>query len=113
MGTKFSKFDTIGADGKSSFGDVDKLDKEDQYSERFRQDTKHRRILVNWMMCVVSIWLAVVLFCTIANKSLCLNIDKQVLITLLATTTLNVLGLANIILQGLFKPRAFHKNNKK
>lgn len=31
-----------------------------------------------------------------------LNLDKEVLITLLATTTVNVLGLAYIVLKGIF-----------
>jgi hypothetical protein len=109
MKTKFSKFDTVGANAQSSLGDVDKLDKEDQYSERFRQDTKQRKVLVRWMMWVVSIWLAIVLFCTIVGNILCLNMDKQVLITLLATTTINVLGLANIILKGLFGHKSANK----
>lgn len=58
--------------------------------------------LVWWMMWVVSIWLLCVLLIMCLNQVLGLGIKVEVQITLLATTTLNVLGLANIILNGLF-----------
>lgn len=90
--------------------DFDILPIEKQESIRFGQDTKHRKCLVYWMMVVVSIWLISVLLITTFNNPWCLNIDKKVLITLLATTTINVLGLANIILDGLFGD---HKSIKK
>lgn len=54
------------------------------------------------MMWVVSIWLLCVLLIMCLNQVLGLGIKVEVQITLLATTTLNVLGLANIILNGLF-----------
>lgn len=64
------------------------------------------------MMAVVSIWLIAVLLFTAFNKPWCLFIDNKVLITLLATTTVNVLGLANIILGGLFNVRRFHEKKQ-
>lgn len=90
--------------------DFDILPIEKQESIRFGEDTKHRKCLVYWMMGVVSIWLISVLLITTFNNPWCLNIDIKVLITLLATTTINVLGLANIILDGLFGD---HKSFKK
>ena len=54
------------------------------------------------MIWVVSIWLAIVLLIVITNSLLRLGISDEVLVVLLATTTINVLGLANIILKGLF-----------
>lgn len=106
MRTKFDNYNPNNTENLIEVGDnVDHLSKDVQYLERFKQDTKQRKVLVRWMMWVVSIWLAVVLVCTIMGNVWCLKIDKQVLITLLATTTINVLGLANIILKGLFGPK--------
>lgn len=89
---------------------ADALSLEAQEVHRFEQDTRHRHTLVRWMMWVVSIWLAVVLMITVFNKVLHLGIDTSVLITLLATTTLNVLGLSRIVLGGLF---GYQKRNRK
>lgn len=96
----------------TSMENVDVLSLEGQEIHRFAQDTRHRRTLVRWMMCVVSIWLAVVLFIAIGNNTLYFGISDSVLITLLATTTLNVLGLSRIVLNGLFgAQRRKSKNN--
>lgn len=81
---------------------ADALSLEAQEVRRFEQDTRHRHTLVRWMMWVVSLWLVIVLAITVFNKTLCLGIETSVLITLLATTTLNVLGLSRIVLGGLF-----------
>lgn len=114
-----SKFDNItisvpqkegGNDAGTS--DFDILPMEKQASIRFGQDTKHRKWLVCWMMLIVSIWLISVLLITAFNRPWCLHIDEKVLMTLLATTTINVLGLANIILDGLFGDQD-HKSIRK
>lgn len=81
---------------------VDALSLDAQEVLRFAQDTKHRRRLVCWMMWVVSLWLIAVLFIVISNQKMDLQIDNKVLITLLATTTVNILGLSRIVLNGLF-----------
>lgn len=92
--------------GSADIGDAelnaDSMDMNQQKRIRFSQDTKHRRQLVIWMMCVVSAWLLIVLFIVVFNGILKLSVSDNVMITLLATTTVNVLGLANIILNGLF-----------
>lgn len=80
--------------------DIDAKSIDAQEIIRFKQDTKHRGLLVKWMMFVVSLWLLAVLVMLFVNPLL--EIRDSVLITLLATTTVNVLGLANIILKGLF-----------
>lgn len=107
-------FNTIGIDPKKlpdesqrkgSVGidyNIDAMSMGKQETIRFAQDTFHRRILVIWMMWVVSLWIAVVLFVVISNKFLTFGISDNVIMVLLATTTVNVLGLAKIILQGLF-----------
>lgn len=62
------------------------------------QDISHRKILVYWVIWVVSLWLVVIL-CIIVWRDL----SDTVKITLLTTTTVNILGLPYIILKGLFK----------
>lgn len=81
---------------------ADLLSIEDQEKRRYAQDTGHRKLLVIWMICIVTFWLVMVLFFVSCNDLLNFNIQSEILIVLLATTTLNVLGLANIILHGLF-----------
>lgn len=79
-----------------------------QEADRFGQDTKHRRTLVRWTMVLISAWLAFVL----AIVVWCTRLSDVVLTTLLATTTVNVLGLAKIVLGNLF-PRFNNGNRKK
>lgn len=82
-----------------------------QKVKRFKQDTQHRKSLVVWMMFVVSVWLGAVLLIVCFSSRL--SIADNVLITLLATTTINVLGLANIILKGMFPKISRLKTKKK
>lgn len=81
---------------------------EQQEAERFGKDTKLRATLAIWTMIIISFWLVSVLL-IIVFKS---NLETKITITLLATTTLNVLGLPKIILEGLFKnhPRKAKRN---
>lgn len=73
----------------------------------FEKAIEHRHTLVCWMMWVVSIWLLVV-GCIIAVQIFLLHgLSDTVLCTLLSTTTINVLGLAVIVLRG-----SFNSNNK-
>lgn len=78
-----------------------------QKADRFGQDTKHRRILVRWTMVLITGWLLAVLLIIV----FCKGLSDVVLTTLLATTTVNVLGLAKIVLGNLF-PR-FNNGKKK
>ena len=57
---------------------------------------------MHWVAWVVSLWLLIVINVIIANAKLKLGMESEVQITLLATTTVNVLGLAYIVLKGLF-----------
>ncbi len=96
-------------------GDPDKKGLEEQEKERFAQDTKQRHLLVIWMIIVISGWLICVILFTAFNNPWCLKISDTVLVTLLATTTANVLGLPAIILKDLFGGRRYRKpsqNNK-
>lgn len=83
--------------------DFDDDDLSRQKTERYTQDTWHRHSLINWMMVVVSVWLIFVLAIVALNVPCHLFIGDSVLTTLLATTTVNILGLPFIILKDLFK----------
>lgn len=82
--------------------DIDKSDMAEQERLRFQQDTEQRKTLVIWMMVVVSLWLAFT--CSVVITELCFynKLSDTVLCMLLGTTTANVLGLAMIVLRGLF-----------
>ena len=83
--------------------DFDKDDLPIQKSKRYGQDTRYRRYLANWVMFVVAIWLLATIFVIAFNHHFGFNINETVCITLLATTTVNVLGLAFIVLKGIFR----------
>lgn len=86
--------------------DIEKV-KSDRYkleNEKLKDENSQRRTLVIWMMFVVSIWLfitALIVFVQLCKGSL----SSTVLCTLLSTTTVNVLGLAVIVLRGLFNKK--------
>jgi hypothetical protein len=82
--------------------DYDKYGIKWQHTKRFAEDTKHRKGLIRWVKIVVSIWLGLVLFVVTFNDLLHFRLHDGVLIALLTTTTINILGLAYIVLQGLF-----------
>ena len=90
-------------------GNVDIETLKDQKKERYEQDTKQRKSLARWVMWATSIWLGLVLVVVFFQGFGLLALTSSVLNVLLATTTLNVLGLAYIVLNGLFgkvKPQA-------
>jgi len=90
--------------------DIESL--EDQKKARYRQDSKYRCIFSWWVISVVSLWLISVLIIVILLGKKVLYLDKSITITLLATTTINILGLAYIVLKGLFPESESKKDNK-
>jgi len=70
-------------------------------AQRYFSDTEDRKWLAQWSAAVVSIWLGFVAIVLISNNN-CLHLTEGVLITLLGTTTLNILGLSFIVLRGHF-----------
>ena len=88
---------------ENSGNDPDSLNISEQKRKRYEQNTLHRKFLMYWVVSVVSIWLLIVINVIIANAKLKLGMESEVQITLLATTTVNVLGLAYIVLKGLFE----------
>lgn len=87
---------------ENSGNDPDSLNISEQKRKRYEQNTLHRNFLVHWVAWVISLWLLIVINVIIANAKLKLGMESEVQITLLATTTVNVLGLAYIVLKGLF-----------
>lgn len=82
--------------------DIDTSSLKEQEKIRYSQDTKFRKHLTRWVMFIIPIWLYMVfqLLCKCANGQW--HLSDVVLSTLLATTTANILGLANIVLKGMF-----------
>ena len=72
-------------------------------NKRYEQDTKWRDRLAKWVVWVTSIWMLTILVILLIEGSCStFDLEKEVLITLLATTTANVLGLPLIVLRGIF-----------
>lgn len=69
--------------------------------KRFDQDTNHRGGLAIWAAVIVSIWLFCVLDIVAKSKKE-YDLSETIIVTLLTTTTLNVLGLMVIVLNDLF-----------
>lgn len=82
--------------------DIDDRSMREQRKARFSQDTRFRRHLACWVMFIVPIWLALVMAVLFLRGFRLIELPTEVLITLLATTTINVLGLAYIVLKGIF-----------
>lgn len=86
----------------NNLDEVDDMSMYQQRKERFSQDTRFRKHLAHWVMWIVPIWLGLVLYILYLCGAEALTLEPSVLITLLATTTVNVLGLAYIVLKGIF-----------
>lgn len=71
---------------------------------RFYSDTWDRKWLAVWSAVVSTLWLASVVAILIKNHCI-LHLSDAVIITLLGTTTLNVLGIIYIVLRGHFQSK--------
>lgn len=71
------------------------------HNDRYKSDTDWRCRLSWWVIGTDSVWLSAILVILCFNNKYFLLSDT-VMITLLGTTTVNVLGLAFIVLKGLF-----------
>ena len=91
----------IPSNAPDTLEDVDDMSMRQQRKERFRQDTRYRRYLANWVMIIIPVWLLFVIIVLILCGSSVLSLEKEVIITLLATTTANILALAFILLKGV------------
>lgn len=69
--------------------------------KKLDSDIEDRKWLAKWSADIVTIWLFFVIIILSMNNC-CLCLSDAVLITLLGTTTLNILGLSFIVLRGHF-----------
>lgn len=104
---------------KFKVDDIDSYVYEDQKdinqrlkNNRYESDTKARGWLAKWTAIIVSVWLVLVMATLFFNNN-AFNLDDKVLITLLGTTTLNVLGLSFIVLRGHFQSNEKEERPKK
>lgn len=73
--------------------------------ERLRSDRQNRKQRKTYAMCIFSfvcVYMIVALFIIILVGAELLNIDNSVLITMLTTTTANIIGLFAIVARYLF-----------
>jgi hypothetical protein len=101
----YSKIDTDANNvSPVAIGDVDTSPLKDQKKIRYTQDTEYRKHLTRWIMHIVPIWLlgVFVIICMCASKVWWLS--DITFSALLTTTTANILGLAYIVLKGMFPP---------
>ena len=78
----------------------DEYDLGKQKSWRYYHDTIHRKHLICWVMWIIPLWLIAVLAITaFASPG---QVSDTVKTTLLVTTTANVIGLALVVLKGMF-----------
>lgn len=85
-----------------SVANIDTQNKEEQESERFKQDTHYRKLFSDWVMWIVPVWLLLVMVLLFLSAFGLCGLPVAVMTTLLATTTVNILGLAFIVLRGMF-----------
>ena len=69
-------------------------------TQRYEEDTKNRKILAHWTFWIISFWLIAVVALLAFNF-----LPPTVYITLLTTTTVNIIGLPAIVLHGYFTPK--------
>lgn len=97
---------------KPKLNNVDDESLADQKKERYKQDTRQRKFLAEWVVWTDSLWLGLVLTIVFLQGYGRMKLDTSVMNVLLATTTANVLGLAYIVLEGLFgKSKARENKN--
>lgn len=88
-----------------SLDELERQLKSDRYrykSDRYYYDTLLRIGLALWVVVVDTLWLYRVLDILVWNTQT-FQISDSVLLMLLGTTTINVIGLAYIVLKGLFE----------
>lgn len=108
----FSKIN-VGAKGVSSL-DVDDIDVsslKEQERRRYAQDTKYRKHLTQWVMHIVPVWLAGIFFVVCMCASKVWYLSDIAFSALLTTTTANILGLAYIVLKGMFPQKQDNLKN--
>ena len=81
---------------------------DERYREKtaaIRQERKLQKTVAKWVMVLVSVWLVFIAVVIWKVGKSHLDYSSSVLITLLATTTVNIIGLAYFMAKGLFPNR--------
>ena len=107
-----AEYDIVSIPETTDMVDYDKNELKRQEILRYAEDTEHRRKLILWVKFVVSLWLLCVIIVVAFNSIFCFKLNDSVLIALLTTTTVNILGLAFIVLRGLFDDNIKYKKPK-
>lgn len=94
--------DNGGSQSSLPIDNIDMSSLKEQERIRYSQDTKFRKHLTRWVMWLIPLWLLSVLYILAKCASMEWYLSDVTLSTLLATTTINILGLANIVLRGMF-----------
>jgi cytochrome c biogenesis protein CcdA len=115
--------DTISDDADKSSADVKSRAKEEEYQEKVRsakikndieeQDKAERKSYASTITAIVCLWLVFVAIVFVASGKGNLHYSDNVLITLLTTTTANVIGLFVIVANYLFKSKPVKKSKIK
>ena len=79
------------------------LDKENLKGKK--QDRKERKVYANLTFSLITMWLTFILIIFVAIGKRLLVYSDTVIVTLLSTTTINVIGLFLIVARYLFPPK--------
>lgn len=85
-----------------NFTEKDITEKNIAKLERYKDNSKHRKGLIRWTKLTIMGWLMSIIIILLLQGFSFYNLDTAVLCVLLGTTTLNILGLAYIVLKGMF-----------
>lgn len=75
------------------------------YNNRYKQDTDWRCRLSWWVVICDSVWILFIIIVVLLQGTDVISLNDVVVISLLGAATANVLGLAFIVLKGLFGAR--------
>lgn len=89
---------------KDTLRNIDNDSINQQEKARYTQDTQYRRIFSRWVIVIVSVWVAATILIAFLEGLGIMELAVSAFCTLLATTTANILGLAYIVLKGMFPP---------
>lgn len=89
--------------------DPDLKDIDYQTGMRYNQDTQQRKTMMRWVIILISVWLLVVLVYMGLKGASIFEYETTEVVTLLSTTTANVLVLGYIVLKGLFGDVSINK----
>lgn len=82
--------------------DPDNLNLSEQKKDRFTQDTRFRKLFSYWIIVIIPIWLILTILLMFFTGFGLTTFSDAAIVALLTTTTANVLGLAFIVLKGMF-----------